>query len=83
LRPELVVRSGIERAETKIHRLSLAKGQYARIVADQFEIDLSIGILDQAGARIAPCDTSEWGREVCSVVAPSDGVYTIMVRARR
>ena len=75
------VRSPIARSQTRTHTISLAKDQYLRLLVGQFEIDVSVAIFDSNGLRITRCDTSEWGPEVCSLVAPQGDIYTVEVRA--
>ena len=76
----------IERKLTggEVHRyqLTLAAGQYARVVVDQRRINVAVAAFDPGGKKILDSDMSRMGEaEMVSLVAEAPSIYTLEVRS--
>lgn len=77
-----VVRREITRGQTHAFSIALEAGQYARIVVEQFGIDLVIGTFNPDGSPQLEFDspTASGGREMASIRAGAAGEYRLEVR---
>lgn len=69
-------------AEVHSYRMTLATGQYARVIVEQRGIDVVVKVLSSDGRQVAEVDTPNGaqGPEVVPLVSEGDGTYRVEVR---
>jgi CHAT domain-containing protein/tetratricopeptide (TPR) repeat protein len=68
--------------ETHVYQLTLAAGQYARVVVDQRRINVALSAFDSAGKKLAEDDMFGIGdSELVSLIAETPTTYRLEVRS--
>jgi CHAT domain-containing protein len=79
LRPQY---RSIAAGTTHTYLIGLDAGQYAGVVVDQRDINLSLSV-SGPGLELPALDGSDWGHEAVSIVAKSAGLFRIQVIAAK
>ncbi|MEW6209445.1 MAG: CHAT domain-containing tetratricopeptide repeat protein [Acidobacteriota bacterium] len=81
LDPGKPVEREIAGGQTHYYKVTLTRGQYIRVVADQRGIDLTVAFVEPDGRKIAEIDRpGAWGVEALSAIAEASGVYQFFVQ---
>lgn len=83
---ELVPNAPVSRqmngSEVHSYRITLAPGQFARVMVEQRGIDVVVRVVSSDGRQVAEVDTpnGEQGPELIPIVSEGDGTYRVEVR---
>jgi CHAT domain-containing protein/tetratricopeptide (TPR) repeat protein len=82
LEPGKPIERELAGSESHSYRLTLASGQYARVVVDQQRINVAVSAFDSDGKKLVEADMFPVGDlEVVSLVAETSGSYRLEVRS--
>jgi CHAT domain-containing protein/Tfp pilus assembly protein PilF len=81
LNPGETVRQEMGRDEAHVFQITLAAGQYLRVIVEQQRIDVALRILGPDGRSLIESDSPNGaiGPESASVIAPAAGGYTVEI----
>jgi len=81
LRPNATIERELAGGKTHVYHLTLAAGQYLRVVAEQRGIDLQIAVLAPDGKELISVDylSTLTGHEPVSVIAEAEGSYRLAI----
>jgi CHAT domain-containing protein len=84
LEPGSRIEREIAGGDTHHYTVSLASGQYFRVVVAQASIDVAATLLAPNGVRLVTANSRSFadGREVVSTLAEANGVYRLTIRAQ-